>query len=798
MAQEKEYFAFISYQRKDEDWADRLRKKLEHYRLPSSVRKQNAALPKEIRPIFRDALELAGGVLAKEIETALQQSKFLIVICSPNSAISPWVNKEIQTFIKLGREDKLIPFIIDGTPFSDNEETECFPPALRSLKGEKELLGININELGRDAASIKVVARMFGLKFDTLWQRYEREKKRRRWMVIGSALLLAFAAMVIASIFFNLNNELKSTIEDRDNALNLADSALTQVRKDSVVLTEHLKRITNDSITLAEQKDSIKRQRDEIATERDNVLKANWKMMKNQSLAVAEKGMMLIDEGDNYLARMLALAILPKNLKSHHNRPFVPEAEALLRNAIQKDNALLNNGIQVYDAAFSPDSLHIASANGDYTVRIWDRLTGAHINTLKGHSNFVFSVEYTEDGNNLISIDKDAKEACIWDVHTGELLNIINKDVENCDSLIRLLKKNKIIQNFSPDFKQIAKIENKRNYVFIEDLTKKSNILTRQKGGFYYASFSPNGMQVLTSSDNVIRIWDKVMGLCTDSLTGHTKAVNRAVYNYDGTQVVSSSFDNTIRIWNTKTKKTTHVLRGHKSIVNSVSFSKNGRYVVSSSADSTVKIWNAITGICIDSLKLDGVVNSAVYSPDGRYIVTGTAKMDNKVKIWDVSNGNFVKCLKTLCEHNISVIDISFSPNGQLFASTSASSENAIIIWDINNMCSKLSPLLGHTNHVWSIAFSNDGSKIVSASEDNTIRVWDVNTGICLVVLKEHTKKVTHAEFSPDGRSIISSSSDGTIRIWDFPPLQELIDKTRERFKNRQLTPEEQRKYYLE
>ena len=178
MTQEKEYFAFISYQRKDEEWADRLRNKLEHYRLPSSVRKQDASLPKEIRPIFRDALEFAGGVLAKEIEIALQNSIYLIVICSPNSAKSPWVNKEIQTFIDLGREDRIIPFVIDGIPFSDNDETECFPPALRSLKGEKELLGININELSRDAAAIKVVARMFGLKFDTLWQRYEREKKR--------------------------------------------------------------------------------------------------------------------------------------------------------------------------------------------------------------------------------------------------------------------------------------------------------------------------------------------------------------------------------------------------------------------------------------------------------------------------------------------------------------------------------------------------------------------------------------------------------------------------------------------
>lgn len=261
MNQEKEYFAFISYQRKDEEWADRLRNKLEHYRLPSSVRKQNASLPKEIRPIFRDALELAGGVLAKEIETALQQSKYLIVICSPNSARSPWVNKEIQTFIDLGREDRIIPFIIDGTPFSDDEETECFPPALHSLKGEKELLGININELSRDAASVKVVARMFGLKFDTLWQRYEREKKRKRWMMLGGSLLFAIAAMVIASIFFNLNNELKNTINDRDNALYVADSALTQVRKDSVVLAEHLERIMRDSLTLAKQKDSIKHQK---------------------------------------------------------------------------------------------------------------------------------------------------------------------------------------------------------------------------------------------------------------------------------------------------------------------------------------------------------------------------------------------------------------------------------------------------------------------------------------------------------------------------------------------------------
>ena len=64
--------------------------------------------------------------------------------------------------------------------------------------------------------------------------------------------------------------------------------------------------------------------------------------------------------------------------------------------------------------------------------------------------------------------------------------------------------------------------------------------------------------------------------------------------------------------------------------------------------------------------------------------------------------------------------------------------------------------------------------------------------------LEGHTRNINSAAFSPDGKFIVSAANDGTIRIWDFPPLQELIDQTRKRFKDRQLTPEEKRKYYLE
>lgn len=184
--------AFISYKREDEKWAKWLQAKLEHYKLPTEIRKQYPDLEfaKNPRHVFKDTTDLSGGVLAKAIKDGLDSSKFLIVICSPRAAKSEWVCKEVQDFIDSGREEYIIPFIIDGEPYSENLENECFPEALKSLAGERELLGININENGRDSAAVKVVARLFELRFDVLWDRFQREKRKR--------FLLTIVAFVIS------------------------------------------------------------------------------------------------------------------------------------------------------------------------------------------------------------------------------------------------------------------------------------------------------------------------------------------------------------------------------------------------------------------------------------------------------------------------------------------------------------------------------------------------------------------------------------------------------------------------
>lgn len=84
--------------------------------------------------------DLNPGLLAEEINNALCNSEWLIVICSPRSAQSPWVCKEAQTFIDLGRADHIIPYVIEGNPFSDDISTECYPEALLNLTEIKNFL----------------------------------------------------------------------------------------------------------------------------------------------------------------------------------------------------------------------------------------------------------------------------------------------------------------------------------------------------------------------------------------------------------------------------------------------------------------------------------------------------------------------------------------------------------------------------------------------------------------------------------------------------------------------------------
>lgn len=175
------YFAFISYSSKDTSWGKKLQRKLEHYRMPATLcSEHNWASKTPIRPVFFAPTDIQPGGLTEEQKQRLQDSRHLIVICSPNSAQSEWVGREIAFFHSLGRTKDIHFFIVDGVPNSGNPDTECFNPIIKQL-GISEILGANIHEhvsslpwINRERAYVQLITKLLGIEFDTLWQRHRR------------------------------------------------------------------------------------------------------------------------------------------------------------------------------------------------------------------------------------------------------------------------------------------------------------------------------------------------------------------------------------------------------------------------------------------------------------------------------------------------------------------------------------------------------------------------------------------------------------------------------------------------
>ena len=115
------YTAFISYNSKDDKWAKWLQRKLESYNIPVKLGQDQDDEPVKKLRVFRYRADLNTVSLREGLAQELDEARWLIVVCSPNSAKSEWVGMEIQHFIDTGRRDKILPFIVSGTSYADDE-----------------------------------------------------------------------------------------------------------------------------------------------------------------------------------------------------------------------------------------------------------------------------------------------------------------------------------------------------------------------------------------------------------------------------------------------------------------------------------------------------------------------------------------------------------------------------------------------------------------------------------------------------------------------------------------------------
>ena len=210
------YRAFISYSHRDSAWADWLHRALESYSIPPrlvGLTTSAGVIPASLAPIFRDRDELPSATnLSRKVGEVLAQSACLIVVCSPHSAQSHWVDEEVKAFQRLGRADRIYCLIVDGEPgaaaWPGREHDECLSPALKQrFDAEGNPTGQAFEPIAADArpgkdgkanARIKLIAGMLGVDLDDL---KHRERRRRRWRamaLVGAGVLLLALTTTLA------------------------------------------------------------------------------------------------------------------------------------------------------------------------------------------------------------------------------------------------------------------------------------------------------------------------------------------------------------------------------------------------------------------------------------------------------------------------------------------------------------------------------------------------------------------------------------------------------------------------
>ena len=107
--------------------------------------------------------------MRSSLEQELDENRYLIVICSPRSAKSEWVNSEILHFLAIGRDGRILPIIVDGVPHSGDPDSECYPLALLNLVDDPP--GVDIKALGRRKARLRMVATLLDVQYDELLMR---------------------------------------------------------------------------------------------------------------------------------------------------------------------------------------------------------------------------------------------------------------------------------------------------------------------------------------------------------------------------------------------------------------------------------------------------------------------------------------------------------------------------------------------------------------------------------------------------------------------------------------------------
>ena len=316
MEETREYCAFISYRHKELDKyvAKRIHTMIERYTVPGEMRE--AWGDKKLGKVFRDEEELpVSSNLTDSICTALDHTQYLIVICTPDTPESIWVEREIKYFLEHHDRSHVVAVLAEGTPDTS------FPKWLTTTydadgneTGKIEPLAANLTDVNNKfqksrmkKEAVRLYAAIMGCPFDSLWQREKRQKVNRMLALVS--VLAAVALFYGISIYYK-NEE----IEKQNN----------EIKKQN----EEIKK-QNDEIK--EKSTQIEKQNEEIKKQYDDISEKNRELKINEAEALLNEGKLLYDRCNYNKSIECALQVIRTK---EGREAFADDAEYLLSKSL--------------------------------------------------------------------------------------------------------------------------------------------------------------------------------------------------------------------------------------------------------------------------------------------------------------------------------------------------------------------------------------------------------------------------------------------------------------------------------
>lgn len=505
--------------------------------------------------------------------------------------------------------------------------------------------------------------------------------------------------------------------------------------------------------------------------------------------------------------------------------------------------------------AFSPGGDTLASGSDDATVILWQISDGSQQKVLKGHTGPVTAVAYSPQGNLLVSTSRDSSVR-VWS-SDGSLLNRLSGyaafsasfspdgtrlavgyadsvrlyNPEDMKLTLTLPAKDVVnMLSFSPDGMLISSsselwhVEEARRLYYFESSTHQAaftndgqlvlvsnavwdvsngKLVSRLKNPLADTPRTKNEWDsLILSSSGTLMAWGSKDGVTLwKAGNASPTASSGTLYEArpgDNLYTIANEFDVSLKglldenRWSCSSPvfSTQHVLvpdqksrletypLNHPSFsaenidkltqfyrpsdtcvknIGKVFFSSNGKYLLSGSA-----IWNLATGsIVLQPAKIpvgtDGELNTQspsqlmIFSPDGDLVAV---RVEKNIELWDPANGRLVRVLSG---HQGIVAAVAFSPDGSIVVSVSSTDEQIIRFWKVEDG-SLLQSITGYTAQT--LLFTPDGQTLIGQSDD-TARFWQVETGKLLKSLQGIQGSPT---LSPDGKLLAFISCEKKVR----------------------------------